>query len=332
MRILIAEDDKISSLVLRKSLEALGHEVVTTVNGDEAWERLEDRSIRLVISDWMMPKTDGLELCRRIRARANPPYVYFMLLTAKDIKEDRLRALSLGADDFLVKPLDRAELMARLTVAQRLLAMEEQLRTRTLDLERMQHELEARNVALEELATSDSLTGLKNRRYFLDQIDRTFSFANRQHMPISVVMLDVDHFKSYNDQFGHGAGDEVLVDFGRVLQESVRDHDVVARYGGEEFIILLPATDPITSRVVGERIREAILTRSWPRRAITASIGISTIHSGVVRPSELIDRADKALYRAKSEGRNRVVHDCDFRPVENLDPTETVFAESAPNA
>src|SRR3954451_2842827 len=142
MKILIAEDDLLSSLILRKTLEKMGHEVVTAVDGADAWERVEQGDIRLVISDWMMPRMDGLEFCRRVRARSEGPYVYVILVTAKQQRKDRIEGLEAGADDFLVKPLDRGELMARVRVAVRILTMQEELEQRTRALETAHTELE----------------------------------------------------------------------------------------------------------------------------------------------------------------------------------------------
>ena len=277
MTILIAEDDPVSSLILRRSLEGLHEEVVVASDGEDAWQLVRDRDdIRLVISDWMMPRLDGVDLCRRVRALEGRPYVYFILLTAKAFKEDRLAGLGAGADDFLTKPLDRPELIARLNVASRLLATQEELRQRTAELERLHAELQRQNELLAELAASDGLTGLKNHRHFRDALEVGISLAVRQEVPFSLIMLDVDHFKQYNDAFGHPAGDEVLRDLARVLHESVRDHDLVARYGGEEFVLLLPLTDADRALIVGERIRAAIAGRSWPLRPITASLGVAT--------------------------------------------------------
>ncbi len=244
MTILIAEDDPVSSLVLRRSLDGLDEEIVAASDGEEAWRIVRDRhDIRIVISDWMMPRVDGVELCRRVRALTDRPYVYFILLTAKAFREDRLAGLAAGADDFLTKPLDRAELLARLSVARRLIATQEELRLRSEQLEQLHAELSRQNERLAELATSDGLTGLKNHRHFRDALAIGLSLANREQMPYSLVMLDVDHFKQYNDAFGHPAGDAVLCDLARVLRGSVREHDLVARYGGEEFVLLLPMTD-----------------------------------------------------------------------------------------
>jgi diguanylate cyclase (GGDEF)-like protein len=309
MTILIAEDDPVSSLVLRHSLAGLDEELVAATNGEEAWRIVRDRDdIRIVISDWMMPRLDGVELCRRIRALADRPYIYFILLTAKAFREDRLAGLGAGADDFLTKPLDRAELLARLSVARRLIATQEELRLRSEQLERLHAELRRQNERLAELATSDGLTGLKNHRHFRDALANGLSLANREKMPYSLVMLDVDHFKEFNDAFGHPAGDEVLCELARVLREGVREHDVVARYGGEEFVLLLPMTNAAGSGIVGERIRVAIASRAWPLRPITASLGIATTGPRVTSAARLLDLADRALYHSKAQGRNQVTH------------------------
>ncbi len=202
---------------------------------------------------------DGLDLCRRVRFHGTlKPYVYVILLTSRNSREDRLKSLQAGADDFLTKPLDRAELFARLNVARRIVSMEEQLRSRSVELERMHAELERRNVLLAEIASCDGLTGLKNHRFFRESLEAQFSLARWRGVPLSVVMLDVDQFKSFNDTFGHPAGDEVLREVAKILRSCVRDHDVVARYGGEEFAVLLPSTDVDGSRALGERLRDAI--------------------------------------------------------------------------
>src|SRR3954447_16216478 len=230
MQILIAEDDLLSSLILRKTLEKIGHEVIAAVDGADAWQQVEQRDVRLVISDWMMPRMDGLEICRRIRNRPKGPYIYVILVTAKQQRKDRIEGLEAGADDFLVKPLDRGELMARVQGAVRILTMQAELENRTRALEAAHAELARKSERLAEAAVSDSLTELKNRRHFHEMLDSGFSFANRQGLPLSVVMLDVDQFKPYNDVFGHPAGDAVLIDLATTLRGNARDSDLVARY------------------------------------------------------------------------------------------------------
>jgi diguanylate cyclase (GGDEF)-like protein len=315
MKIVIVEDDSVSRLVLRRALEDLNFEVAGFEDGAEAWDYLRSNEAHVVITDWMMPGVDGLDLCRRVRLRGvQGPYVYVILLTSRNSRDDRLKSLQAGADDILTKPLDRAELFARLNVARRIVSMEEQLRSRSIELERMHAELERRNVLLAEIASCDGLTGLKNHRFFRESLEAQFSLARWRGAPLSVVMLDVDQFKSFNDSFGHPAGDEVLREVAKILRSCVRDHDVVARYGGEEFAVLLPSTDVDDSRSLGNRLRDSIQHYSWELRPITISLGISTSTPKIPRAAALIELADRSLYQSKAEGRNRVTHALDLPP------------------
>jgi two-component system chemotaxis response regulator CheY len=308
MRVLIVEDDPMSALVLRHALETMGHEPVVASDGQEAWELIQRDDIRLVISDWMMPRMDGLELCRRIRGQTERGYTYVVVVTAKRQRQDRIEALQAGADDLLSKPFDHGELLARTQVAQRILTMQEELQARSRELELIRDELACQNERLAQMAVCDSLTGLKNRRHFREVLDASFSFSLRQRMPLSIVMLDVDQFKAYNDSFGHPAGDTVLTRLATMLSENSRDSDLVARYGGEEFVILLPGTEATAARLVCERMRGMIERHGWGYRPITASFGIATLGLGSDGPAQLIDEADQALYHSKRRGRNRVTH------------------------
>ena len=174
--------------------------------------------------------------------------------------------------------------------------------------------LERQNAKLEELVSTDVLTGLKNRRHFSEVLEASLSAARRGGQPLSLVMLDVDRFKSFNDEFGHPAGDEVLWAVSEALRRGVRAGDTAARYGGEEFILLFPGTGAATSRAITERLRDAIAGRDWPLRRVTASFGIATTLDGNSTAAALIDRADKALYRSKQRGRDRVTHEDDPSP------------------
>jgi diguanylate cyclase (GGDEF)-like protein len=326
MTILIAEDDPVSSMILRHYLRNLSEELIAVDDGEEALRLIRTRQdIRIVISDWMMPGISGIELCRQVRDLANRPYVYIILLTARAFREDRLAGLAAGADDFLIKPPDPAELIARVIGARRLLAAQDELRARSEQLEELHAELRHQNDRLAELASSDGLTGLRNHRHFRAALETGVSFSRRQETPLSLIMLDVDHFKAYNDAFGHPAGDDVLSSLARVLREMVRDHDQVARYGGEEFALLLPMADSEGSRAIGERIRVAIASFDWPLRSITASLGIATTSPVVDTPGLLLDRADRALYHSKARGRDRVTHDLDLDPNPLATETDTPF-------
>jgi two-component system chemotaxis response regulator CheY len=308
MRVLIVEDDPMSALVLRRTLETMGHETIAAADGFEAWELIQSDDIRLVISDWMMPRMDGLELCRRLRARTDRAYSYVIVVTAKQQRKDRIEALRAGADDLLSKPFDQGELLARTLVAQRILSMQEELQARSRELEAMRDELASQNMRLAEMAVCDVLTGLKNRRHFRDVLDASFAFALRQRLPLSLVILDVDQFKSDNDTFGHPAGDAVLSEMAAMLLKNSREHDLVARYGGEEFVVLLPATDMPGSRLVCERMRGMIQRHRWRLRPITASFGVATLGPGTLNAAQLVDEADQALYHSKRRGRDRVTH------------------------
>lgn len=307
MRILIAEDQPTSALFLLRTLERMGHEVDVAHDGLQAWEVLQRGLTPVLISDWMMPRMDGLELCRRVRSRAANSYTYVILLTSKDRREDRLEGLRAGADDFLTKPPDADELAVRLGVASRILSVHEALARQ--------------NARLAELATVDELTGVKNRRRFREDLDMFFALWARQETPFSLVMLDVDHFKQYNDAFGHPAGDDVLRTVAGLLREGTRQQDVVARYGGEEFVVLLPSTTADDALNMAERLRERIEQSSWSLRNVTVSAGVSTTAPDITSSSSLVVAADQALYRSKRFGRNRVTHEryaiaTDVRPAE----------------
>ena len=485
MKTLIVEDNSGAALILRRTLERVGHEVTVATDGAEAWEILQGETFPLVISDWMMPHMDGRALCRHIRAREGVPYTYVILLTSRSDREDRLEGLGCGADDFLAKPLGQGELFARIEIARRILTMQDEMRTlnarldarnqelgervsllgasnyrfselfaglpvacysydvegtihewnraatelfgfdpvdtcqrsiwdifseedaegqarnveghkrairrvlageeiggvevtrrgrdgrllhllsstlplrasdgritglisanadiserraleervagqlrevtalnealgrRQDELARANSQLERANARLEEMATCDGLTGLRNHRFFQDSLLTSFSFARRHRLPLSLVMLDVDHFKAYNDTFGHPAGDAVLRQVSLLLQADVRDHDIVARYGGEEFAVLLPATSQDDALVVAERLCASVASFAWSERPVRVSVGVSTYDPAASpplaeAPGELLDEADAALYSSKQWGRNRVTHSRDM--------------------
>ena len=323
MTILIAEDNPATTMILRRALKGLSERVIVATDGEAAWRMIEqDRDIRIVLSDWVMPELEGIELCRRVRGLADRPYVYFILITAKAVRDDRLAGMEAGADDFVTKPVDLAELLARVRVGLRVIAAQDDSHARSEELERLHNDLRRQNDQLAELATCDGMTGLKNYRHFRATLAASVSFADRKGLPLSLIMLDVDDFKSYNDVFGHPAGDAVLVTVARTLRDAVRDHDLVARYGGEEFAILLPATDAHSAIAIAERLRLDIVARPWPDRPIRASLGVATTSETVATPAKLLGLADRALYLAKSLGRDRTAHAddltrsaCDFEAV-----------------
>ena len=296
-RILIAEDDPVSRRMLEAFLQKWGYQVVTAADGLDAVRILEsDQAPALAILDWMMPGLEGPQVCQRVRAHPDRPYVYILLLTARTQKDDLLRGLESGADDYLTKPFDAQELRARLCVGQRI-----------LDL---QNGLIAAREESSFLAAHDELTGLANRRVVLDEIVKEHSRHLRDRGSFAIVMIDLDHFKSINDTHGHPTGDAVLKEVSRRMASCVRPYDTVGRYGGEEFIVVARSCDRTGAMALAERILNSL--RSGPietaqgRSSVTVSCGIAT-SSGAkpLDPQELIHLADDALYRAKKLGRDR---------------------------
>jgi len=292
MKILFAEDDMTSRLVLGATLRKLGHEVTAAANGREAWELLQQEHFPLLISDWMMPEMDGLELCRLIRERHAGQYTYIVLLTALGGKASYLDGMDAGADDFITKPFDEDQLVARLRVADRILALHEILRTQ---------------------AMFDGLTRLWNRTAIIDYLECELERSKREAKPLGIILIDLDHFKQVNDIHGHAAGDAVLREAALRMKGALRGYDQVARYGGEEFLIVAPGCGEEECQGVAERIRTAIcgapLETATGALAVSCSLGMAIAVAGTApteRVDALIARADAALYRAKANGRNRV--------------------------
>ncbi len=299
--ILVAEDNPVSRKLLEKTLEKAGYEVASARDGREALGLFDERFFPIVLTDWMMPEMSGPELCRAIRGKSGNSYVFMILLTAKDSKEDIVEGLEAGADDYLTKPFNRAELMARLKTA-----------TRILELERS---LKKANEEIKALSITDPLTGCFNRGYLNEKLPREIKRANRYSRDLSVILCDIDHFKKVNDTYGHQAGDTVLKAFAKCLLDSVREGiDWVDRYGGEEFLVVLPETPFEGAKLVAERLRKAIEDREIQTSEgvlrITASFGVTGIHAdtpgSLISPDTMVKTADDNLYRAKKEGRNTV--------------------------
>jgi diguanylate cyclase (GGDEF)-like protein len=296
MKVLIAEDDVTSRLLLKKVLSRWDYEVLATSNGAEAWEALQAPDApRLVVLDWMMPELDGVEVCRRLRQleTEQPPYV--ILLTARGGTEDIVRGLDAGANDYLGKPYDPEELRARVEVGRRFIELNERL-------------LEAQH-ALEVLARTDALTGILNRGAIVQLLDAELARATRENAPLSIGMLDIDHFKRVNDTYGHAAGDDVLREVVTRAQTVLRPYDHLGRFGGEEFLVIIPGTEGPEALEILERIRAVVsaapIAVQGNELTVTVSLGGAT-SSG--EPAEqLLVRADDALYAAKEQGRDRVL-------------------------
>ncbi|HWD41210.1 MAG TPA: diguanylate cyclase [Fimbriimonas sp.] len=454
-RVLVVEDDPVSAMLVQRLLAAQNIPVDRAPDGLVALQMHRERPYRLIISDWMMPEMDGIQLCREFR-KLKEQYVYFILCSAKGERADRLEAFGAGVDDVLSKPLDREELHARLNVARRILATEEDLQQQKAELEQSSkllqdmneclklasrrfeelfnglpvasftfdedgriHEwnkaaqevfgipafeaiqkpiwevlnrrghslwspekvaevfvagaetsfdwtfqvregvarylacnliclrgrngeavgavcanldvterklaerqsmelaerLELQKVALEDanerlnhLAVTDGLTALWNHRRFQQMLDEALVALHDRSEPFSLVLLDIDHFKKLNDQFGHQVGDDVLIDFAGTLQKTARANELPARYGGEEFAIILQGCDRAHALQAAERFRTAILKGSWNTRSVTCSLGVASADDLSMTSREIIAQADAALYFSKQSGRNRTTH------------------------
>jgi two-component system, cell cycle response regulator len=297
-RILVAEDEPACQHWLSSVLVHYGFEVEIFSDGREARDRLlSGETPKIAILDWMLPGLDGLSICQDVREHAQGLYRYLILLTAKDQKEDLLQGFRSGADDYLTKPVDEAELVVRLRAGMRILRWQTEL-------------LEARK-ELEVHATRDTLTDLWNRRMVTHLLEREFNRGIREKTPTGVAILDIDHFKSINDQYGHPVGDEVIREVARRIAQTVRPYDIVGRYGGEEFLIVLPGCEAGQVRRICERVRIALVAQPVTEGSfsipVTASIGFAIAPAGVSPDiSGIVNDADRALYRAKAAGRNRV--------------------------
>jgi len=296
MRILIADDELMSRRLLEKTMQRAGYEVTAVENGRFAADELcKPEGPKLALLDWIMPELDGPGVCRAVRKRKDQSYVYMILLTSKEKKEDVVAGLESGADDYLTKPFDPEELKARLRTGMRILDLEDRL-------------IEARE-EMRFQATHDALTSLWNRGVIMELLTRELTRSRRENKCTAILLGDLDHFKKVNDTYGHLAGDEVLRETARRLVSSVRSYDFVGRFGGEEFLVTLDNCDPALGLARAEIIRKTICERpvetSAGRVSISMSIGLLLSQEwGYLSAPELLHEVDTALYGAKAAGRN----------------------------
>jgi diguanylate cyclase (GGDEF)-like protein len=297
-RILIVDDHEDNVEVLRARLEARGYECDSAADGEEALAKVEADPPDLILLDVMMPRIDGHEVARRIKANRALPFIPIIMQTAHDSVDDKVEGLGAGADDYITKPINFPELEARVRAMLRIRALHAQV--------------EAANTELSRMAITDGLTGLYNRRHMEDRLREMFEHSTRLHEPLSCVMFDLDHFKSVNDTYGHQAGDEVLKQLAALLREVAREVDKVGRYGGEEFIVLLPGTVLDAAVTFAERARQRVEGHTFTfeggtlRRTLSSGVS-GWPHPKIAHRDQLVKAADDALYVAKKLGRNRVV-------------------------
>ena len=297
MKILMAEDDLISRRILETILTKWQYEPVVAVDGDEAWEIMQKTdSPNVAVLDWEMPGKTGVEICQRVKKlhASNPPYI--IILTAKNDKADIVKGLDAGANDYVSKPYDKNELLARIRVGQRMVELQSEL-------------IDAKD-ALAHEATHDPLTGAPNRRAILNNLSKELIRVNRTNSKLSVGICDIDYFKHVNDTYGHQVGDDVLCRVVKNIQSCLRPDDLLGRYGGEEFLLVVPDITDSAEKKFYERIKTQIADHKIITRSgevdITISIGF-TCTRGDKTADEMLAAADAALYRAKDNGRNQVV-------------------------
>ena len=297
LQVLVVDDSPVYRKLVEHALEGGPYSLLFAKSGREALELFARYLPAIVITDWMMPDLSGLDLCQRLRADVHRGYTYIILLTSIAEKDNVVKGLAAGADDYLTKPFDPAELLARIGVGRRI-----------IDLHR---QIDAKNKLLEEMAHSDPLTGLPNRRAIEDWAARQLRGAARHGFPYWVVLADLDSFKSINDTHGHEGGDTLLQKFAEILKTAIRASDICGRLGGDEFLLVITHVEADSIQRTVERFREKLAEQDFQigdtKVTITASFGIAGFHGKEILDfNTLVRRADKALYAAKRAGRNLV--------------------------
>lgn len=292
IRILIADDKSINRRMLKNMIEEMDMESIEAHDGEEAWELLQSENApQILLLDWVMPKLNGLELCRRIALERlkSQKYSYIILITSKDKDDEISEGFLAGADDYITRPFNRNELRMRLRVGVRIVQMQ-------------------RNLL--KLLHWDALTNALNRRTVLERLDEEIKRSTRHQLPLSIAMLDIDHFKEINDTHGHLVGDIVLKEVVTRILNSLRSYDLVGRYGGDEFILLFPNTEIADATLTCDRIQNSFtqnpLISTDLKIFVTVSIGVASQNDNCNLADTLIHHADDALYKAKRQGRNQV--------------------------
>lgn len=299
-KIMIVDDVPLNVELQKTYLLSAGYEVIVAMDGQAAIEKIKTESPDLILLDIMMPKMNGFEVCKKLKSNPSTQFIPVVMVTALQEVEDKISGIEAGADDFISKPFNKLELMARVKSL--------------LRIKFLHDELEDAKYQMEKLAATDGLTGLANHRHFKEQLILEIDRATRHQHCLSLLMMDIDYFKYYNDHQGHPAGDEVLRKIAELIQKNLRKIDMAARYGGEEFTVILPEANSKAAIVVAEKIRYLVETTKFPKeenqpnKCLTLSIGVSTLPNDTENGSDLIDVADRRLYKAKQRGRNALVY------------------------
>ncbi|MDP6379845.1 MAG: diguanylate cyclase [Phycisphaerae bacterium] len=288
--VLVVDDEPDIVYILTRALRSAGYKVFEAFNVASAWKLLQENSINIIVCDIMMPDVSGLDLCRRVKQNPHLQQCHFILLTAKGWVQDRVAGLNTGADDYVPKPFNIAELLARVRAGERITSSRRRL---------------------QEISVTDPLTGLYSRRVLWPFLETELARARRYDFPLSMLVVDIDFFKRFNDTYGHLAGDEALRQVGELIRSRLRRSDVAVRFGGEEFVLLLPQTDPQGAETLGRWLCQAVRSCRFSVNGkpvpLTISIGLAALaDSPDATPEELFARADAAMYQAKHTGRDRL--------------------------
>ena len=312
LRILVVDDEPTSLHLVRALLERAGHQVVTAKNGHEALALALADPPQMVVTDWMMPGMDGVELCKRLRSTEAGRDLYILILTGQNEEQRIVEAFEAGADDHVPKPFNPKLLAARIRPGIRVIKLTEELKAENRKKEDANRQLAIEKRRFKQASWTDSLTKLRNRRYAMERLEKEWATSKRSHLPLSVILLDIDKFKDVNDTYGHDVGDEVLRSTAHAVQRVLRTSDTCTRMGGEEFLVICPGTPLDGAMQLADRIRLAVEGNEVPlpaftQRRVTISLGVSC---NAVRGCDTIDvllkTADEGVYLAKRLGRNRV--------------------------
>jgi diguanylate cyclase (GGDEF)-like protein len=289
-QVVVAEDDCITQRLLACWLEDAGYQVICADNGRQALAAVMRNRASVLVTDWNMPEMTGYELCRQLRASEYRPYPYIIMATARESHHDVEAAIEAGADDYLVKPIQHGDLIARIKQA---------------------HSVLQRLIQYVERMETDELTGLLNRRRFEECLAVDFEMSSRNSRPLSCILADLDWFKQINDRWGHGTGDRALQLVGQTIREVAGDCGYACRFGGDEFCLLLPERGEQATAEIAEQIRERVshtvlVVEQEQEVSLSMTLGVAALRANLTCPTQLIDAADEALLAAKRCGRNRV--------------------------
>jgi len=327
LRVLAVDDEPLSLTLLAESLAAGGHQVLTAHGGADALKIALAEGPPVIVIDWLMPDMDGLSLCRAVRSQEGIGFAYIIILTENADEARVVEALDAGADDCIAKPFKQGELLARIRAGQRIIQLHHDLdrQNRHVHMVNAQAEiandrLTKANEQLHRMATFDELTGLFNRREALIRLGERWSSSERYGVPLACIVADIDHFKSYNDRYGHAIGDVVLRETAFALSSSARHEEGVCRVGGEEFLVICSGADEATAAVGAERLRRAVEARTIRcedlELSVTITLGVAQRTPTMAAPDELLKAADSAMYLAKAAGRNCVCLASKATPIE----------------